>query len=707
VRGKASIQADTKKRKVTLRGKGRRFLLSVEFQIFMTLIILGDVASFVIEEFAVENGENPEWPRVVAIVTLALYSVEIIAKLLCFGIHGFFRDMWNVFDMFVVLGSAALFDFGPGGILVAARLTKLATRIIKAVAKLLRVLLRLKPMSQAAKSKVSKNKFRFVDVENNLDLDLTYIDKDLVAMGVPTVGFWNTFVRNSLYEVARFFKINHQGHFRVYNACPEMPYPEWPFNKVGGSMTCYKIQDHSPPRMEQFLTFLEDARQFRSAHEENVIAIHCKAGKGRTGSLCCAWLLYAKKQKTAEKALEMFAERRTDQRISRKLRGVETPSQIRYVNQLFEHLKRTDSWMHSPYPPPSIPTPTVTLHELKIEGDFFAHPEKIKGLRVLVQCFESDTNVSEPALETDTFLPSEEFVTLGDIVVKGDVRVALFATKGKNFSAREAMFAAPKNFNKSKGLLAYFCFHTGFMYAEDEAPSSASSRTAFGGTFEVDVSEMDKASKRIKTEKKDGRFNEGSSMVLHFSGGFVPPQQQRGTPMVTPRDTQSHPVAPRLQQSAYRSGSMSSYASNTSAHSSHSPSCAVVREEDEGATQSAVTYGYIRSEVTMTSCARSHTSPVPPIPIGFDGQEKAPARRIRSPRSGMSGISGLSNNREAAQAPAPGVGPDGAGSLDGVGRSGSDHEAPAHNAAYMRSKEVDSIASPQGDQASDTSPIAV
>merc|ERR1740138_1627644 len=387
---------------------------------------------------------------------------------------------------------------------------------------MIRVGLRLKPIGQAAKNKVSKNKFRYVDMENNFDLDLTYIDNDLVAMGVPTVGFFNTFLRNSLHEVARFFKINHGNHFRVYNACPEMPYPEKPFTKVGGTMTCLQIQDHSPPRMEQFLAFLADARQFRSDSQDNVIAVHCKAGKGRTGSLCCAWLLYARRRRSVEEALEMFAERRTDTRIGRKLRGVETPSQIRYVNQLFQHLKRTDSWLHSPAPPPPIPTPTATLHRLTIEGNFLAHPEKTKGLIVLIQCFDDGcTNLAEPVLETEAFAPTEDSVTLGDVVVKGDVRVALFADKGKDFSAREAMLAAPKNFNKAKGLLAYFCFHTGFMYDEEEAPTSSGS--SCGNTLEVSVTEMDKASKRIKTEKHDGRFNAGSQVVLHFSGGYVPP----------------------------------------------------------------------------------------------------------------------------------------------------------------------------------------
>jgi hypothetical protein len=539
-----------RERHVSWRGKGRRFLLSVEFQTFMTLVILIDVSVFVVEEIRLREGhEKLKWPLYINIITLSLYSVEIVAKLVCFGLRGFFRDVWNILDLLIVVLSAVLFE-GPGGAVVAARLTKVAFRFARGIVKTLRVVLRLRPMSQAAKSKVSKNKMRYVDMENNFDLDLTYIDRDLVAMGVPTVGFFNTFVRNSLHEVTRFFKINHRGHFRVYNACPEMPYPEEPFKKVGGSMMCFQIQDHSPPRMEQFLAFLADARQFRSDSQENVIAVHCKAGKGRTGSLCCAWLLYAKRQKTVEQALKVFAQRRTDTRIGRKLRGVETPSQVRYVNQLFQHLERTDSWLHSPTLPPPVPTPTATLHRLTIDRDFFAHPEEIKGLRVMVQCFEGCNNLTEPILETETFAPSDLSVTLNDIVVKGDVRIALFADKGKGFSAREAMLAAPKNFNKAQGLLAYFVFHTGFMYGKEKAPLSSDS--SCGNTLKINVSEMDKANKRIKTDKRDGRFNEGAQIVLDFSGGHVPLYETRCC------DSERQATrAPRLQESAWGSSSAS------------------------------------------------------------------------------------------------------------------------------------------------------
>lgn len=39
------------------------------------------------------------------------------------------------------------------------------------------------------------------------------------------------------------------------------------------------------------LWFCNNAREFMAADKKNVIAIHCKGGKGRTGTIICVWMV--------------------------------------------------------------------------------------------------------------------------------------------------------------------------------------------------------------------------------------------------------------------------------------------------------------------------------------------------------------------------------------------------------------------------------
>jgi protein-tyrosine phosphatase len=63
-------------------------------------------------------------------------------------------------------------------------------------------------------------------------------------------------------------------------------------------------------------------------NEDNVIAVHCNHGKGRTGTAIINILLYLGIFKTASEALTFY----NDRRFSSETYGVDQPCQTRYLN---------------------------------------------------------------------------------------------------------------------------------------------------------------------------------------------------------------------------------------------------------------------------------------------------------------------------------------------------------------------------------------
>jgi hypothetical protein len=60
------------------------------------------------------------------------------------------------------------------------------------------------------------------------------------------------------------------------------------------------------------LQFCESVDEYLHRDPTNVVAVHCKAGKGRTGMMVSCYLLYAGVCDDAEEALALFGQARTD-----------------------------------------------------------------------------------------------------------------------------------------------------------------------------------------------------------------------------------------------------------------------------------------------------------------------------------------------------------------------------------------------------------
>ena len=177
------------------------------------------------------------------------------------------------------------------------------------------------------KSLVSQDKNRFCF--DGFDLDLTYITKRIIAMGLPSTSY-EALYRNDMNDVLNFFNERHPEHYKVYNLCEEKKYAPNIFYKQG----YFPFQDHEAPPLNLIRPFCEDAKKFLDEDPKNVVAIHCLAGKGRTGTLISCLLLYLKEFDTAADCLKYYGLMRVDNG-----KGVTVPSQIRYVFYFEQILK--------------------------------------------------------------------------------------------------------------------------------------------------------------------------------------------------------------------------------------------------------------------------------------------------------------------------------------------------------------------------------
>lgn len=176
---------------------------------------------------------------------------------------------------------------------------------------------------------------------DGFDLDLTYMGEDdrIVAMGFPSESMEAAY-RNPMKEVLKLLDTKHKDHYKVYNLCSERGYDIEKFhNRVG----LYPFDDHNAPAFEMIHSFCQDVADWLAEDKQNIAVIHCKAGKGRTGLMICAWFLFSRMWPTPDDALKYYALARTyDQK------GVTIPSQLRYVRYFHESLNMPEKYVARP-----------------------------------------------------------------------------------------------------------------------------------------------------------------------------------------------------------------------------------------------------------------------------------------------------------------------------------------------------------------------
>ncbi|KAF9593053.1 hypothetical protein IFM89_020060 [Coptis chinensis] len=144
---------------------------------------------------------------------------------------------------------------------------------------------------------VSKQRRRML--VDGYDLDMSYITDRVLAMSFPAERT-RAMYRNPLWQVKSVLDMRHPGHYKVYNLCVEESYDPSHFH---GRVEIFPFDDNHVPSLDMIKAFCESVHSWLASDAKNVAVIHCMAGKGRTGLMVCAYLVYC--GMSAEEALQL------------------------------------------------------------------------------------------------------------------------------------------------------------------------------------------------------------------------------------------------------------------------------------------------------------------------------------------------------------------------------------------------------------------
>ncbi|RAL62365.1 hypothetical protein DID88_004931 [Monilinia fructigena] len=176
-------------------------------------------------------------------------------------------------------------------------------------------------------------------------LDLCYVTPSMIATSGPSGTYPQRAYRNPLDQLVTFLDYKHgkEGWMIWEFRAEGTGYPD---EEVRGRVKHWPWPDHHPPPfklvpgivggMRNWLEGKGDGEGKEQKEGKRVVVVHCKAGKGRSGTMACSYLIAECGWKASE-ALARFTERRMRPGFGQ---GVSIPSQLRWVGYV-------DRWTQS------------------------------------------------------------------------------------------------------------------------------------------------------------------------------------------------------------------------------------------------------------------------------------------------------------------------------------------------------------------------
>ncbi|QLQ79656.1 hypothetical protein HG537_0C03040 [Torulaspora globosa] len=188
--------------------------------------------------------------------------------------------------------------------------------------------------------------------ETDFTLDLSYVTDRIIVCSYPVLKFPKLMYRNNLEELITFLNIHHGVcNWKIFNFKAEIGRSDYTDEEVaeiankfyqGDSarlvtdisdehpeqLVCrYGWMDHCPPPFLLLQRIVDEIHQHLSRSQSAVAVLHCRVGKGRSGTIAIAYLMKYLECPLSE-ARDTFMHNRFKRGITR---GVVISSQLRYL----------------------------------------------------------------------------------------------------------------------------------------------------------------------------------------------------------------------------------------------------------------------------------------------------------------------------------------------------------------------------------------
>ncbi|KAL8906589.1 MAG: hypothetical protein Q9207_001913 [Kuettlingeria erythrocarpa] len=246
-------------------------------------------------------------------------------------------------------------------------------------------------------------------------LDLCYVTDNIIATSGPSSTFPQKAYRNPTDSLVRFLNYKHDINWAIWEFRAEgTGYPD---SEVYGRIRHYPWPDHHPPPFALVPNIMASMRDWLKGPDTKpgrVVVVHCKAGKGRSGTITCSYLI-SEEGWTVDDALFRFTARRMRSGFGP---GVSIPSQLRWVRYVDEWTKHGKTYVER-----QIEVLEVHVWNLRagvkvsVEG-YIEEGRRIKNFHTFHRHERVVIGASQPNSATSPMSNSDDCLPLPDVKVQ-------------------------------------------------------------------------------------------------------------------------------------------------------------------------------------------------------------------------------------------------------------------------------------------------